>query len=100
MLKRTIAIPTIGAHRSGDFKPAFRPVTIALGFEGSVATLRSFVAASISRRITAGGTVKLIARATSPTAPPLVRPRSGSRTARPKTGVAGVAVNKHEIFEP
>jgi len=33
----------------------------------------------------------LIAKATSPTAPPLVRPKSGSRTASPKTGVAEVA---------
>src|SRR5260370_29440975 len=38
MLARTTAIPRIGAHRSGDFRPAFSPATMALGFEGSVAT--------------------------------------------------------------
>jgi hypothetical protein len=38
MLARTTAIPRIGAHRSGDFTPAFNPATRALGFEGSVAT--------------------------------------------------------------
>src|SRR5216684_5421737 len=82
MPARTTAIPRIGAHRSGDLTPAFSPVTMALGFEVSVATCWSFVAASISSRMTARGTVRLIARATSPTAPPLVGPKSGPRTAR------------------
>src|SRR5580658_4418291 len=77
MLKRTTAIPRIGAYRSGDFTPAFSPVTMALGFERSVATCWFFAAGSISSRTTAGGTVRLIASATSPTAPPLVGPEDG-----------------------
>jgi hypothetical protein len=51
MLARTTAIPSIGAHSSGDFRPELIPVTTALGFEG--APCFCFAAASISNRTTA-----------------------------------------------
>src|SRR5262249_46872274 len=90
MLASTTVIPRMGAQRSGDFRPELSPFRIALECEVAVVAALGLHGASISKRITAGGIVSLIASATRPTAPPLVGPRIGLRTARPKTGVAEV----------
>src|ERR1700722_15850611 len=85
----TIAIPTIGAQRSGDFRPEANPVRTGFDVERSLAIPRC-LAASTSNRTTVAGTTRLIDKATSPTAPAAVGPRIGWRTAKPNTGVADV----------
>jgi hypothetical protein len=71
--------------------PAFSPVMTGFDVEVVVPAARFLAAASISSSTIARGTVTLIAKAISATAPALLAPNIGSRTARPNTGVADVA---------
>src|SRR5258707_3237771 len=95
----TTTMPNTGPQRSGDFNPDLSPDSTCARCEDDTVDATPVPELSDSRRITAVGTTRFMAKATSPTVPVLVSPSKGWSTAIPKTGVADVASIRAQIIE-
>src|SRR5260370_40620146 len=95
----TVRIPNTGPQRRGDFIPDLSPESTCACREDDPADAALVRELSVSRRIIAVGTTRLMAKATSPTVPALVSPSKGLSTAIPKTGVADVASTRAKMTE-